>query len=145
MFTYLCVHECVLSCFSHVWLFAMLWTLAHQAPLSMGFSRQEYWNGLPCPLPGDLPDPGIQSTSLTSPTLIGGFFITSANWGFPGGTSGKNLPASAGDIRPAGWIPGWGRSPGVGHSNPLHILAWRTPWTEVMAHRATESVMNEAT
>ena len=52
---------CVLSCFSLVCLFAMLWTvpIAHKAPLSMGFSRQEYWSGLPCPPPGDLPDPGI--------------------------------------------------------------------------------------
>ena len=45
----------MLSRFSHVQLFAMLWTVAHQAPLSMGFSRQEYWNGLPFPPPGDLP------------------------------------------------------------------------------------------
>ena len=50
---------CVLSHFSHVRLFATLWTIAHKAPLSMGFSRQEYGSGLPCPPPGDLPDPGI--------------------------------------------------------------------------------------
>ena len=43
----------------------------------MGFSRQEYWSGLPCPAPGDLPDPGIKPTSLTSPTLAGRFFTTS--------------------------------------------------------------------
>ena len=43
-----------------------LWTVAHQAPLSMGFSRQEYWSGLPCPPPGDLPDPGIKPISLAS-------------------------------------------------------------------------------
>ena len=43
--------------------FVTLWTVAHQAPLSMGFSRQEYWSGLPFPLPGDLPDPGIKSGS----------------------------------------------------------------------------------
>ena len=55
----------VLSCFSHVWFFATLWTIASQAPLSMGFSRQEYRSGLPCPLPGDLPDPGIQPGSPT--------------------------------------------------------------------------------
>ena len=128
--TYLCVHECVLSCFSHVWLFAMLWTLAHQAPLSMGFSRQEYWNGLPCPLPGDLPDPGIQSTSLTSSTLIGRFFITSANWDFPGGASGKNLPASAGDIRAAGLIPELGKSPGGGHGNPFQYSCLENPHGE---------------
>ena len=54
----------MLSHFSHVRLFVMLWTVAHQAPLSMGFSRQEYWSGLPCPPPGDLPHSGIKPTSL---------------------------------------------------------------------------------
>ena len=49
-------------------------TVAHQAPLSMGFSREEYWNGLPCPSLGDLPNPGIEPTSLMSPALAGGFF-----------------------------------------------------------------------
>ena len=67
----------MLSGFSCVWLFATLWTVAHQAPLSMGFSRQEYWNALPFPPPGDLPKPGIQPTSLVSPALAGGFFTTS--------------------------------------------------------------------
>ena len=62
--------SCVLSRFSHVWLFATLWTAAHQALLSMGFFKQEYWSGLPCPPPGDLPDPGIKPASLT-PTCIG--------------------------------------------------------------------------
>ena len=51
-----------------------------QAPLSMRFSRQEYWSGLPCPPPGDLPDPGIKPTSLMSPALAGGFFTTSTTW-----------------------------------------------------------------
>ena len=50
---------CVLSRFSHVRLFAALWTIAQQAPLSMGFSRQEHWSGLLCPPPGDLPSPGL--------------------------------------------------------------------------------------
>ena len=54
---------CVLSCFSHVQPFATLWTRAYQAPLSMGFSRQEYWSGLPFPSPGDLPNPRIQPVS----------------------------------------------------------------------------------
>ena len=54
---------CMLSHFSRVWLFANLWTLIHQAPLPMGFSRQEYWSELPCPTPGDLPDPGIEPKS----------------------------------------------------------------------------------
>ena len=49
-------------------------------PLSMGFSRQEYWSGLPCPPPRDLPDPGIKPTSLKSPALADGFCITSATW-----------------------------------------------------------------
>ena len=65
---------------SRVWLFASPWTVAHQAPLSMGFSRQEYWSGLPCPSPGDLPNPGIKPTSLMSPALAGRFFTTSATW-----------------------------------------------------------------
>ena len=56
------------------------WTVALQAPLSMGFSRQEYWSGLPCPPPGDLPDPGIKPAVLKSPALAGGFFTTSATW-----------------------------------------------------------------
>ena len=55
-----------------------VWTIVCLAPLSMGFSRQEYWSGLPCPPPGDLPDPGIKPVSLTSPALAGGFFTTSA-------------------------------------------------------------------
>ena len=51
-----------------------------QAPLSMGFSRQECWSGLPCPSLGDLPNPGIELSSLMSPALAGGFFTTSAIW-----------------------------------------------------------------
>ena len=69
-----CVHAKSLS---HVQLFVTPWTVAHQAPLSMGFSRQEYWSGLPFLTPGDLPDPGIKPLS---PSLAGGFFTTSATW-----------------------------------------------------------------
>ena len=54
------------------------WTMAHQALLSIDFSRQEYWSRLPLPTPGDLPDPGIEPASLASPVLTGGFFTTSA-------------------------------------------------------------------
>ena len=61
-------------------LFVTPWTVARQAPLSMGFSRQEYWSGLPCPPPGDLPDPGIEPASLMSPALANGIFTTSAPW-----------------------------------------------------------------
>ena len=57
------IGTCVLSSFSHIRLFATLWTLAHQAPPSMEFSRQQYWSGLPFPSPGDLPNPGIEPRS----------------------------------------------------------------------------------
>ena len=73
-------HTCTLSHFSRVWLFATPRTVACQSPLSMGFSRHEYWSGLPCPLPGDLPDPEITSSSLTSPALVGRFFTTGTSW-----------------------------------------------------------------
>ena len=59
---------------SRVRLLATPWTVDHQAPLSMGFPRLEYWNGLPFPSPGDLPNPGIEPTSPVSPALAGGFF-----------------------------------------------------------------------
>ena len=64
---------CVLS---RVQLLATPWTVAHQVPLSMGSPRQEYWTGLPLPLSGDLPNLGIEPTSLGSPALAGGFFTT---------------------------------------------------------------------
>ena len=59
---------------SWVQLFAAPWTVAHQAPLSMGFSGQEHWSGLPCPPPGDLPSPGVEPASLVSSALAGRFF-----------------------------------------------------------------------
>ena len=70
----------MLSCFSYVLFFVTLWTVAFQAPLSMGFSRQEYW-GFPFPPPGYLPYSGIES--LTSLALAGGFFTTNATWEDP--------------------------------------------------------------
>ena len=63
----------VLSCFSGVRFFVAPWTVAHQAPLSMGFSRQEHWSGLPCPPPGDLPDPEMEPWS---PALQAGSFLS---------------------------------------------------------------------
>ena len=74
-------HSCarMLSRFSCVRLFATLWTVACQAPLFMGFSKQEYWSGLPFLSPVDLPDLGIETASLVSPVLVGGFFITEAS------------------------------------------------------------------
>ena len=61
---------------SRVQLFVTPWTVARQRPLSMEFSRQEYWRGLPFLPPGDLPDPGIEPELLVSPALAGGFFTS---------------------------------------------------------------------
>ena len=92
----------MLSCFSHVLLFAILWTVAHQPPLTMGFSSPEYWNGLPYPFPGNLPNPEIKprspslqvdslpanppgkpkNTGVGSLSLLQGIFPTQeSNWG----------------------------------------------------------------
>ena len=84
----------MLSHFIGVQLFATPWTVAHQAPLSMGFPRQEYWSRVLFPLPGDLPHPGIDPVSLTSPALAGGLFITRAPWESPPSIS-KALPSPA--------------------------------------------------
>ena len=70
----------MLSYFSRVQLCTTLWTVGHQDLLSMGFSRQENWSGLPFPPPGDLPDTEIEFTSPAYPVLAGGFFTTSATW-----------------------------------------------------------------
>ena len=71
----------MLNCFSRVSLFATPWIIAPQFPLSMEFSRQECWSGLPAlPPPGDLPHPGVELTCLKSPALAGGFSLYSATW-----------------------------------------------------------------
>ena len=81
-------HACWVA-YSCIRLFETQWTVAHQALLSMGFSRQKYWSGLQFPTPGDLPNPGIKSASLMSPSLAGGFFTTSCTWEiFPVGGKG---------------------------------------------------------
>ena len=77
------IFACMLSRFSCVRLCATLWTVASPAPLSMGFSRQEYWSGVPRPPPEDLPDSGIEPASLLSPALAGEFFTTSFTWEAP--------------------------------------------------------------
>ena len=119
----------MLSSFSHVWLFVTPWTIAHQAPLSMEISRQEYWSGLPCPPPGDLPDPGIK---LMSPALqmdslpaerSGRLYFL----GFLDGAVVKNPPANAEDARDVGLIPGLGRSPGERNGNPLQYSCLGIP------------------
>ena len=75
---YICLYVCVCFCvcvqsLSHVQLFVTPWIAAHQVPLSMGFSRQEYWSGLPFPPPGELLDPGIEPVSSVSPVLQADF------------------------------------------------------------------------
>ena len=96
----------MLSCLGCVLLFVTLWTVAHQAPLSMKFSRQEHWSGLPCPPPGDLPNSGTEPLFL--PSL-----------GFPGDTRGKEPTCQCRRHKRHGFNPGLGRSLGGGHSNPL--------------------------
>ena len=65
---------------SRVRLYVTPWTVAYQAPPSMGFSRQEYWSGLPFPIPRDLPDPGIKPAALASPAKADGLLTMSATW-----------------------------------------------------------------
>ena len=76
---------CMCSVTSVVFDSATPWTVSpwglHGTPLSMGFSRQEHWNGMPCPLPGHLPNPGIEPMSVMAPALAGRFFTTIATWG----------------------------------------------------------------
>ena len=82
------MYACMLRCFSHVWLFVTPWTVVHQVPLFMGFSRQEYWSlsrweywsRLPFPSAGDLSNLGIEPICLTSPSLAGRFFTTGTTW-----------------------------------------------------------------
>ena len=76
------MHACMLSHFSHVQLFATQWVVALHAPLSIEFSRKEYWR-LPGPPPGDLPNPEIEPASFKSLTLADVFFTTSATWEAP--------------------------------------------------------------
>ena len=105
-----CKGSDVLSYFSSVQLFETLQTVARQTPLSTEFCRQEYWSGLPSPLPGDLPDAGIESKS---PALAGGFFTTSNTWG---STTGSVAP------RHLSGLPGPGIFPDQGSN--LCALHW---------------------
>ena len=74
------MYACMVSHFNCVCVFVTPWAVAHQALLPMGFSSQEYWSGLPCPPPGDLPHPEIEPKSLA---VAGGFFTTSTTWETP--------------------------------------------------------------
>ena len=102
---------CVLSHFSHVRLFATPWTVACQALLSMGFSRQEYWSGLLCPPPGDLPDPGIEPLSLCLLHWQSGSLPLVPS-GKPGKASGSGL--QCGEKQPGKQKPvAWGKMEGA--------------------------------
>ena len=124
----------VVRSLSHDWLCAVLWTVARQAPLPMGLSRQEHWSWLPCPPPGHHPDPiscmtgrfsycrDISALSHTVSLLV--WWIVT-NHGLKGPQVGlvKNLPVSA----ETGSIPGWGRSPGGGHGSPRQCSCLENP------------------
>ena len=124
----------MLSC---VQLFANLWTVTHQGPLSMEFYKQEYWSGLLFSPPEDLPGPGIeprkplafQAASL--PFELQGSPGTAVNlfslWASQVGLVIKNPPANAGDIIDAGSVPGSGRSPGEGNGIPLQYSCLENP------------------
>ena len=117
-------------------LFVTPWTIARQVPLSMEFSRQEYWSGLPFPSPGDLPDPGIELRShvFGAPQVV---LVV------------KNPPTNAGNVRDVSSIPGSGRSLGEGHGNPLQYSclenpmdreAWRTTVHKITKFQTTEAI-----
>ena len=99
----------MLSHFSLVQLCAPLWTVARQAPLSLGFSRQGYWSGLSCPPPGDLPNTGTHPASLASPASAGRLFITDA----------REPACQCRGGRGSSLTPGSGRPPGERNGTPL--------------------------
>ena len=80
VYMFLCTCGCELSHFSGVLFFATLWTVAHQVPLSLEFPKQEYWSGLPCPPPGNLPHPGIQSGSPAFSCISRWILYQGATW-----------------------------------------------------------------
>ena len=104
------MYECMLSCFCCVWFFATLWTVTCQAPLSMGFSRQEYWRGLPFLPPGDFANLGIKPESLLSPALAGRFFTPGAT--FPGNLWHSWHSLACSSITPTS----------------AFVVTWHSPW-----------------
>ena len=125
---------CMLSHFSRVLLFDTLWTVAHHSPLSMGFSRQEYWTESLCPPPGDIPNHIIKPIPLISPALTGGFFTASAIWETwltrESTKMDLSLPLGRVDFLKDGFTPNlWGggqcrkQRKGI-HCSPLTPAAW---------------------
>ena len=107
----------------HVQLFATLWTIARQTPLFMEFSRQKCWSGLPCPPPGDPPNPGIRTSSLMSPALAGGFFTTSATWEEPAAAAAKSLQSCPTLCDPIDGSPSGSSVPGILQARTLEWVA----------------------
>ena len=121
----------MLDDFNYVWPFVTLWTVTYQAPPSMGFSRQEYWTGLPFPPPANLPKPGIKLMSLMSLALARRFFTTSTIWEaslVP--QMVKNLPAM-----PETKVWSLGGEDPLEEEIAIHtnMLAWRIPWKRSLA------------
>ena len=113
---------------SRVQLSATPWTVAHQAPLAMGFPRQECCSGLPFLSPGALANPGIEPASPVSPKLqIDSLPALSSGKGFPDGSDSKESACNEGD---PGWTLGWEDPLEKGKSTLCSILAWRIPRTE---------------
>ena len=104
------------------------WTVARQAPLSVGFSRQEYWSRYPFPSPGDLPYPGI---CPGSPALQAGALPSKLPGHFPGGASGKRICLTVQEMQET-WVPslGWEDPLKKGMAAHSSILAWKILWTE---------------
>ena len=132
-------------------MFATLWTVAHQAPLSIGFSRQKYWSGLPYPPPWDLPDQGSNLHLLHCREILYHWATREALGrdkldSMPLiGKPIKNLPAKAGDVSDTGdtgWICWGGKSPGGAYGNPLQ---WRIPWTEEPGRLQSKGVSKSQT
>ena len=105
----------MLGCYSHSQLFVTLWTVSCQTPLSMGFSRQEYWSGFSCPPPGDLPNPGIKPTSLMSSALQGGSLPLA-----PPGKSKRNIYSDA-NVRETYFLL---KISSVGQATLNHVFAY---------------------
>ena len=133
-----CVGACVLSLFSHVQLFTTLWTVAHQAPLSIGFSGQEYWSGLPCPPLGDFPHPRIDTVSPAAPCIEGGLFTAEPPRKpfllvVSGKTSLTSKESACKECRRLEFNP-WVWKVPLEKEMATHssILAWGIPWTRTL-------------
>ena len=117
------MHASVLSSFCSVQLLVTLWTIACWVPLSMGFSRQEYWSGLPCPPPGDLPNPGIEPTSLTSPALAVGSLQLASPAKLHAAAAAKSLQSCPSLCDPIDGSPPGSPVPGILQARTLKWVA----------------------